>query len=140
MKAHRPQDVLTPFILNDQCLQCHFHTRSRILSTPKFHQFQKNKKNGTDICHTVTTYTIYLVFKFLHSVVSFSLCDRCQASAISAGFLKTLFLSSFTPKYINNFPCKQKVFHALKQSVSIVQNKMFQSMKQNVSNYETLFI
>jgi hypothetical protein len=48
-------------------------------------------------------------------------------------------LSSHTSYSINNFPYKQKVFHSLKQSVSIVRNKVFQGMKQNVSNYETLF-
>ena len=38
-----------------------------------------------------------------------------------------------------NFIKRDKVFHTLKHTVSIVQNKVFQSMKQSVSSNETLY-
>ena len=107
----------------------------------EFHLFQKNKKNGTDICHIChNTYYLssvqalashcYLLMMWQMSGV----CHFCR-------FLKKLFFC--LPKalyYIKNYHCLQKVFHTLKQSVSIVQNKVFQSMKQSVFNYETLFL
>ena len=50
--------------------------------------FKKTKKTALTSVTSVTTHTIYLVFKLLHHTVIFSRCDRCQASAISAGLLK----------------------------------------------------